>query len=282
MIRKFVQIISAILFNSYLGVNPSKSQFLYQGNLKKVCVPILNCYSCPLAWGSCPIGSMQQSLKIGIIPFFTLGFFGIIGLFSGRFVCGWLCPFGFLQEMLYKIKTYKMRLPSFSRYIKYIVLALTFIIPIFFHEPFFCKFICPAGTVEASIWQLLMQPMLIDSIGFFFSLKYLFLFIFISGSITFKRFFCVTLCPIGAIYGLFNKISLLKLKVDKEKCTECDNCRLNCPMDISIFKNESHFDCIRCMKCIKSCPQYAVTSNVKIFKPMKNNSTQEILPEKNH
>lgn len=259
MIRRLVQIISAIGINSYWGINPGNNRFLYQGTLKKFCVPILNCYSCPLAWGSCPIGSVQQSLKIGIIPYFVAGMFGTIGILTGRLVCGWICPFGFIQEMLYRIKSYKMQLPFFTRYIKYGVLGLTIIIPILFHQPFFCKFICPAGTAEASIWQILMQPMLIASIGFYFTLKYMFLFVFIAGSITFKRFFCVTLCPIGAIYGLFNRISLLRMHTDKDKCTECEQCRLNCPMDISIYRNSNHFDCIRCLKCIQSCPHHAVS-----------------------
>ncbi len=266
MIRRIVQIISTILANGYFKINPNKGIFMYQGNLKKVCVPFLNCYSCPLAYGSCPIGAFQQTLKLHIFPYFITGFFTIIGLLSGRFVCGWLCPFGLLQELLYKINTYKMKLPKFARYIKYFVLLLTISVPFLFHEPFFCKFICPAGVFEASIWQLLMQPMLIDSIGFFFTLKYMFFIIFIAGSITYKRFFCVTLCPIGAIYGLFNKISLLQLKVNKDKCTKCNNCQINCPMDIAIYKDETHYDCIRCMKCIPACPHNAVTSNVILIK----------------
>lgn len=275
MTRRIVQIISAIAFNSYLGINPGNNRFLYQGALKKLCVPILNCYSCPLAWGSCPIGSVQQSLKIGLIPYFAAGMFGTIGILTGRLVCGWLCPFGFIQEMLYKIRSFKMNLPFFTRYIKYIALAATIIVPVLLHQPFFCKFICPAGTGEASIWQILMQPMLIQSIGFYFTLKYMFLFIFIAGSITFKRFFCVTLCPIGALYGLFNRFSLLRMHVDHKKCTECDQCRLNCPMDISIYKDSNHFDCIRCFQCIKSCPHNAVTHNLPLPSPGLDNLTEE-------
>ncbi|MDY6787955.1 MAG: 4Fe-4S binding protein [candidate division WOR-3 bacterium] len=268
--RRISQVFFTILFNSYPGVNPGERSFMYQGSLKKVCVPILNCYSCPLAWGSCPIGSFQQTLKSGIIPFFIIGFFGIIGMLSGRFVCAWLCPFGLLQELLYKIKSIKITIPGFMRYFKYGILGLTVLIPVFWHEPFFCKFICPAGTGEASIWQILMQPMLINSIGFFFTLKYMFLIVFIAGSITMKRFFCVTLCPIGAIYGLFNRISLLKINVQKDAakpnaCTECNNCRNHCPMDIAIYRNAAHFDCIRCMKCIDVCPNGSVSSNIPYF-----------------
>lgn len=256
--RRITQILSAIIINSYLGINPSAGKTLYQGPLKKLCVPILNCYSCPLSWGSCPIGSMQQTLKIGRIPFFVVGFFASIGALVGRFPCGHLCPFGFLQELLYKIKTYKITILKPFRYLKYVVLALTVLIPIFFHQPFFCKYICPAGTLEASVPQLLMNTMLINSIGFFFTLKYFFLLLFIAMSVVSKRFLCVTLCPIGAIYGLFNKFSILQMKVNQSKCTKCGVCRDVCPMDISLYENETDFDCIRCFECSKSCPQGAI------------------------
>ena len=147
-VRKLVQIIATFLTNSYFLFPQTKN--IYQGPLKAICSPGLNCYSCPASTSYCPIGAIQQlllgirfSLETGAyyLSFYVVGTIGLIGTATGRITCGWLCPFGFLQEMLYKIKTYKMRLPSFSRYIKYIVLALTFIIPIFFHEPFFCKFI---------------------------------------------------------------------------------------------------------------------------------------------
>ncbi len=175
--------------------------------------------------------------------------------------------------MIYKLKTVKFHLPQFSRYIKYGVLILTVSLPFLIHQPVFCKYVCPAGTIEASIWQVLMNPALIMSIGFFFTLKYMMLFIFIIGSMTYKRFFCVTLCPIGAIYGLFNKISLLRMYIDKDKCTECGNCRLNCPMDISIYENTQNVDCIRCFECIKACPHQAVSKSFSILPQKKDRSS---------
>lgn len=264
-IRKIIQVISAIAINSWPGLNPSAGKTLYQGQLKSICVPVLNCYSCPLAWGSCPIGAFQQTLKMGVFPLFITGFFSLTGIISGRFVCGWLCPFGFLQEMLFKVRSFKLHMPRFARYIKYGVLALTLTLPFLIHQPVFCKYICPAGTVEASIWQVLMNPQLIMSIGFFFTLKYMMLFIFIAGSITYRRFFCTTLCPIGAIYGIFNKVSMLRMHVDENRCTKCGNCRLNCPMDISIYENTQDVDCIRCFECIKACPHQAVSKSFALL-----------------
>jgi len=280
--RRIVQIISTLIINSYYGLNPAQGKTLYQGGLKKICVPILNCYSCPLAWGSCPIGSMQQTLKIGKIPFFIIGFFSFIGAALGRFPCGHLCPFGLFQELLYKIKTYKIIIPNKLRYLKYGILLLTILVPIFFHQPFFCKYICPAGTFEASIPQIFMNTLLINSIGFFFTLKYFFLLLFLAMSITSKRFLCVTLCPIGAIYGLFNKISILQMKVNQHKCTKCNVCKEVCPMDIALYENETNFDCIRCFECVKSCPHNAIKVTT-IFKneiaesPSSDEITEEVI-----
>jgi len=248
--------------NSFFFLNPKEGITLYQGKLKSVCVPILNCYSCPLSWGSCPIGVVQQSLKIMKIPYFVFGFFGIIGTLVGRYPCGNLCPFGLLQEMLYKVKTTKIRIKRILRLNKYLILSLTFLLPVLIHQPVFCKYLCPAGTIEASIAQIIMNPALLQLVGIIFYIKFLFALLFIAGSMTMKRFFCVLFCPIGAIYGLFNKISLLQIKYDKSKCTKCGICSAVCPMDINIYENTTDYDCIRCFECINKCPSGALSKGI--------------------
>ena len=265
--RRLIQTLSAIVMNSFVFLNPKEGITLYQGKLKSVCVPILNCYSCPLAWGSCPIGAAQQTLKMMKIPYFVIGFFAFIGAFIGRYACGNFCPFGFLQEMLYKIKTKKIRIKRVFRLTKFAVLALTLSLPLLVHQPVFCKFLCPAGTLEASIAQIAMTPSLLQSIGFIFYLKALLAVAFIAGSISMKRFFCSTLCPIGAIYGLFNKISLLQIKYDESKCTKCGVCNHVCPMDINIYENTADYDCIRCFECVNKCPYNALSKGTLFSSP---------------
>lgn len=261
--RRLIQIFSFILFNPYIFLNPKAGKVLYQGKIKSLCVPILNCYSCPLAVGSCPIGALQQTLKLNQIPVLILGFFGTIGLFIGRYPCGNFCPFGFLQELLYKIKFFKFRIKRIFRYTKYIILILSFLVPIFYKEVFFCKFICPAGTIEASLPQIIFNPALLANISWVFYLKISIAILFLFLSITTKRFFCSVLCPIGAIYGLFNKISLLQIKYDQKKCTKCGICQHVCPMDINIYENTTDIDCIRCFNCVNSCPSSALkVSNI--------------------
>ena len=80
---------------------------LYQGGGKHVCVPGLNCYSCPAAAASCPIGAVQAVIGSSKFHFayYVVGFLLFIGVLLGRVVCGFLCPFGWFQELLHKIPT---------------------------------------------------------------------------------------------------------------------------------------------------------------------------------
>ena len=93
-LRLWVQVLFTALTNGYvIGFTEGK---IYRGTSKKLCVPGLNCYSCPGAVGSCPIGSLQAVLgsKNYKFSFYVIGFLMIFGSLMGRFVCGWLCPFG--------------------------------------------------------------------------------------------------------------------------------------------------------------------------------------------
>ena len=102
-VRHAVQAAWALLTNSYLAGFARGT--LYKGRLKGLCVPGLNCYSCPGAVGSCPIGALQSVLgsrKFGF-SYYVVGFLVLVGALTGRFVCGWLCPFGLIQELLHRI-----------------------------------------------------------------------------------------------------------------------------------------------------------------------------------
>ena len=83
---------------------------LYQGAGKTVCVPGLNCYSCPAASGACPIGAFQAVVGSSKFSFsyYVTGFLILLGVLLGRFICGFLCPFGWFQELLHKIPTKKL------------------------------------------------------------------------------------------------------------------------------------------------------------------------------
>ncbi len=277
-IRRLSQIFSFFLIDGYWGV--IKNPTFYQGPLKGITLPVLNCYSCPLAYTSCPIGLLQHFLELRLIPYYVLGVASSIGAIFGRATCGWVCPFGLLQDLTYKIPTKKFRIPHFLYYMKYIFLLITIVLAAWLVSPVFCKYFCPAGTFEAGIPQILWTPEYKQLLTWVFwtklSIMFMFLFLFIFT----KRPFCTTSCPMGAILGPFNKVSLLQMNVDSYKCVECDLCRTVCPMDISIWKNPTDMDCIRCGKCVAACPTSAITMSFKNVKDSNKVETKPILNEK--
>ncbi len=272
--RKKIQITSLILHNGYLGFLFGIP--LYHGFLKGFCAPGLNCHSCPASLFACPIGMLQNSLatwrSLSFSSFFpglayTLGFLILWGVLLGRFICGWLCPFGLIQELFFKIPAPKIKIspsPWTRFFIKILIFFITIIMfPLFIEEGFygvsaFCKYLCPAGTLEAAIPQLILQPGLRNLIGALFFFKLLVLF-FILLSCTFEeRFFCKTLCPLGLIYGLFNKISIINLVIRREKCRACKKCSKVCPADLQPYAQINSPECIRCLKCKEACPEQAL------------------------
>lgn len=276
-LRLIVQSGWALLTNSYLtGFVQGK---IYSGKLKSMCLPGLNCYSCPGSLGSCPIGSLQAVLGSAKykVSFYLLGFFLIVGTLLGRFVCGFLCPFGLVQDLLNKIP-FPKKIKTFCgdralRVAKYIILLVfVVLLPLFVVDavgsgsPWFCKWICPAGTLEGGIPLISTNPMLQETIGFLFAWKTLILAVTIIASIIIYRPFCKYICPLGAIYALFNKISVYKYAVNEKKCTGCKQCEQACPMNISPYKETNHAECIRCGICKTTCSFDAISSGFAVGK----------------
>lgn len=265
MKRKVVQILSMIITN--INIKGFITGKIFKGPTKNLCVPGLNCYSCPGAMGSCPIGSLQAvigSMKYKI-SYYVIGMLILFGTLFGRFICGWLCPFGLIQEFLNKIPTRKFKLPKVFRYFKYVVLIyFVVLIPLLFTnkvgmgDPGFCKYICPSGTLMGAIPLLIATPGLRQSLGILFSWKVGVLIGIVLLSIYSYRPFCKAICPLGAIYGFFNKFSFYKYKVNYEKCNKCGACKSVCQMDVIPYINPNDHECIRCGKCIEKCPKDAI------------------------
>lgn len=242
---------------------------IYQGKGKSVCVPGLNCYSCPAASGACPIGSFQAvvgSSKFGFSYYIT-GFLILLGVLLGRFICGFLCPFGWLQELLHKIPCKKLSTKKLKplTYLKYIILLLAVVLlptlavnDVGMGDPFFCKYICPQGVLEGAIPLSLVNEGIRAALGTLFVQKLFILIAVVALSILFYRPFCKWICPLGAFYALLNKISLLEIKMDEQKCVSCGKCAASCKMDVDVRKTPNHAECIRCGKCITACPAEAL------------------------
>ena len=263
--RKLIQLYSALLFNANLkGFVNGK---IYQGPMKNVCTPGLNCYSCPGASGACPLGSLQNALGASEkrAPYYVVGIIILYGILLGRLICGFLCPFGLIQELLYKIKTPKLKKNRFTRvlsYFKYVLLVfLVVIVPILYGLrnvplPGFCKYVCPAGTIEGAFGLLSnkVNEGELARLGPLFTWKFAIAVSVIVGSVFIFRMFCRFICPLGALYGLFNKFAILGIKLEKPKCVDCGLCISKCKMDI---REVGDHECINCGECVSVCPTKA-------------------------
>ncbi len=275
--RFIVQAAFTLLTNGYLaGFTQGK---IFTGATKAICVPGLNCYSCPGALGSCPIGALQSVLvsRDYRFTFYVTGFLLLFGAFLGRLVCGWLCPFGWVQDLLFKIPFVKKlrKLPGdrWLRFLKFGILAgFVILLPLLATDivgqgaPWFCKYICPSGTLTAGIPLVAANPSLQAAAGGLFAWKITLLAILVFLSIVVYRPFCRYACPLGAIYGVFNKVAFYRLSVDAEKCIQCGACQKACQLDIPVFKTPNSMECIRCGACKRACPTGAITSTFERLK----------------
>ena len=232
-IRLAVQLLFTVVTNGYLyGFLSGK---IYRGNLKYACVPGLNCYSCPGALASCPI------------------------------VCGWLCPFGLVQDLLHKLPLFqkRKRLPFHQvlKYGKYGVLLLLvcagslFLFGGYAKVPAFCKYLCPSGTLFGALPLLSANDTLREQAGGLFFWKLGILLALAVLSVKVFRPFCQYLCPLGAIYGWFNRFSLVQIRWEREECVSCGVCESACPLALRREEISVSPECIRCGQCVDACPR---------------------------
>ena len=263
-----IQLYAALLFNAHLKGFIKGD--IYTGKTKYACVPGLNCYSCPGAVGACPLGALQNALASSghRAGFYMLGIIMLYGVILGRTICGWLCPMGFVQELLHKIPTFKIRKNAVTRALsrlKYVILAVFVIaIPLWYglkHDlpmPGFCKYICPAGTAEGAV-GLLSNPVnegKFSLLGILFTNKFTIMVVIGLACIFCYRSFCRFICPLGAIFGLFNRFNLIGVKVDADRCNHCGACVRSCGMDV---RRVGDHECIGCGKCMDVCHRKAIT-----------------------
>ena len=273
-VRKWIQTILALLVNGSWSFPYTRT--IYQGPLKVVCSPGLNCYSCPASTTYCPIGSLQQlmaGIRIALengqnfFGLYVIGTMGVLGGAFGRLICGWACPFGLIQELLHKIPSKKFNIPQKLNYIKYfflivfvILLPLVVVDEFGYGELWFCKYICPAGTLEAGLPMLMLQPALSQTIGILFFSKVAIMIAFIIWSILASRPFCRTTCPLGAFYALFKNLKLVKLRLVEDNCTQCEACHSVCPMGVKFNESPENAECISCLACMNEACKFDAIS----------------------
>jgi ferredoxin-type protein NapH len=226
--------------------------------LHTMCSPVFHCYACPLSTFACPIGVLAQFGALHVFPFIAVGLLVAVGAFFGTLICGWACPFGFLQDLTAKVPTPKFDLPKYTRYFRYVMLIGTVLaIPYFFGEshPLFVCRVCPAGALEAAVPTMAGQAIAGQEVVWPNAVKLTILAMFLIAIFFMKRPWCRVLCPLGAIFSLFNRISAFFLRFNTEKCTHCDRCHKLCEYGIEPEKTPNDLHCIRCLECTKCSPE---------------------------
>ncbi|MGA2030924.1 MAG: 4Fe-4S binding protein [Thermoguttaceae bacterium] len=208
-----------------------------------LCLPVFHCYSCPLATFACPIGVLANFSALHAMPYIALGTLLLWGGLLGTFVCGWICPFGFFQDLLGRIPTPKFALPEWLGLFRYVVLAcLVLAVPYLYgdrHWLFFCS-LCPAGALEAALPHGVCPS----------ALKLAITLLVLAFALFTWRPWCAVFCPLGAIYGLLNRVSLFFVRYHPLACNDCDLCHGRCRYRGRSQKRLSETRCVRCLECI--------------------------------
>jgi polyferredoxin len=248
--------------------------------MHNICGPVFHCYACPLATFACPIGVIAQFSALHMFPFIAVGLLILIGASIGSILCGWICPFGLLQDLAAKVPTPRFSIPGWMGYFRYIMLAGTVIlIPYFFgeyHPLFICK-ICPAGGIEAAVPNVITAAVKGEKILWPNVIKISIIIVFIIAIFFTIRPWCRVLCPLGAIFGFFNRFSVLSMDLKEHQCTQCGRCRTLCSYNGQPDKDPNSDNCLRCLECTKCGPRALQTTT--IFETEKTEeSTQEKSP----
>lgn len=213
---------------------------------------VFHCYGCPLSTFACPIGVMAQFSALHVIPALAIAVVVLVGALIGSLVCGWMCPFGFLQDLLARIPTPKLQLPNWMGYGRYLVLAgLVFLVPYLWgenHPLFICR-VCPAGGLEASLPGMAEEAIRGQPVVWMSGVKIGILAAFVLASLFILRPWCRILCPLGGLLALFNRSSAFYLRFHPTTCTECNQCRTRCRYGVKVDESINNVNCVRCLEC---------------------------------
>jgi ferredoxin-type protein NapH len=199
-----------------------------------ICNKGLPCSNCFLSFGVCPIGTVQRAAFIPAFPvFFTAGFVALTGLVLGTLSCGWCCPVGFIQDVLYAPRGGKINLPKWSSKVRPGIFIFVFVLI----------------SLELTVHYFSSRGIGIFHEFVIFSGAFLLL-----SALFMKRPLCRFLCPLGFIYGKLNRLSLVKVRLDKDKCLSCGACYDVCISGLDPSKEVNTEMCAKCYNCSRVCP----------------------------
>jgi len=222
--------------------------------MHNVCGVVFHCYSCPLATFACPVGVLANFSALHLVPFLAIGTLVICGAAVGAFVCGWACPFGLLQDLIGRVPVPKAALPNWTSYSRYAVLVgLVLVVPYLYSEshPLFICRLCPAGALEGAVPNMARTWIAGEQVTWPSALKLGILTLVLVAAFVKWRPWCSLLCPLGAIFGLFNRGSLLVLRMRVDRCRGCGQCHRMCRYGVLPDKNLNNARCIRCLECTR-------------------------------
>ncbi len=222
--------------------------------LHAICGPVFHCHSCPLATFACPIGVLVNFNALHVFPVLAVGTLLVVGAMAGTFICGWVCPFGLLQDLAARVPAPKFRPPRWMTHMRYgVLVGLVLLIPYFFgsgHPLSFCR-VCPAGALEAALPHTVATAVAGGPVEWPGAVKGLVLAAFVVGIFFMWRPWCTLFCPLGAVFSLMNRFSVLFLRIDQPRCRDCDLCRKRCRYGGQSATRASEMECIRCLDCTR-------------------------------
>jgi len=200
---------------------------------------------------------MAQFSAIHVVPFLAIGTVLAVGALFGALICGWVCPFGLLQDLGAKVPIRKFQLPLWVGWFRYVVLAgAVFAIPWLFgegHPLFICR-ICPAGALEKAVPDVITQAVTGREIVWPNAVKITIVVTMIVAMFITIRPWCRVLCPLGAIFGFLNRFSVVSMRLEEHKCSACKRCRTLCVYGGAPDKDPNHHGCLRCLECTRCGP----------------------------
>ena len=224
-----------------------------------ISIPVLSCPAnmSQLTEASCYyLAHLDElaGLPLAGIATFLVSTLAFILLF-GRMLCGFLCPMGFAQDIMHKIRqaTRVEGIAMSDRMYKALVpvrwTMLLLMLGLCFVGGNFCNF-CPA---------IALSPVAAGLSVSLYASGFLMVFVLIASFFK-RRFFC-TICPLGYLMGLAHKVQPFRIRKDCTACTECGACYEACPMGIKQIYTEreqadvTDINCIMCGECVRCCPE---------------------------
>jgi len=213
---------------------------------------VFHCYGCPLASFACPVGVVAGMTALHVLPLLAIGVVAAVAAMVGSLVCGWACPFGFLQDLLARVPIPRLRIPSWLGHGRYLVLAgMVVLVPYFYGEShllYICR-LCPAGTLEAALPSVAGQAVRGQAIQWMSGWRLAVLGVVLGAALLTHRPWCTVLCPLGGFLSLFNRVSVLHLRFDAGRCIRCNTCRSRCSVGVKVDQAVNTSRCIRCLEC---------------------------------